>query len=111
MFSICYVTTPSKVVAEKLAEHLVLGKMAACVNIIPQVTSVYEWEGKLQKDEEALMMIKTQTSLVESVVAAVKKEHPYDVPEVISVPMGEGNNTYLDWVKLSTTKAPTTKSD
>lgn len=104
MFSVCFVTTPTKAVAEKLAEHLVVGKLAACVNIIPQITSVYEWEGKINRDEESLMMIKTQTSMVEALIAAVKKEHPYDVPEVISVPMGEGNVDYLNWVRTNTTR-------
>ncbi|RNF07875.1 divalent cation tolerance protein [Trypanosoma rangeli] len=103
MLSVCYVTTPSMEVARELSRRLVVGRKAACVNIIPTVTSVYQWEGSLQEESECLMMIKTQTSRVEEIVAEVTRHHPYEVPEVISVPMGPGNAEYLQWVAASTT--------
>lgn len=104
MLSMCYVTTPSKAVARQLAQILVKDhRAAACVNILPQVTSVYEWEGKLNEEEECLMLIKTRTALVPRVVELVKSHHPYDCPEVISVALGEGNPAYMQWVVDQTT--------
>eukprot|EP01059_Diplonema_ambulator_P009907 TRINITY_DN19894_c0_g1_i1.p1 TRINITY_DN19894_c0_g1~~TRINITY_DN19894_c0_g1_i1.p1 ORF type:complete len:123 (+),score=57.08 TRINITY_DN19894_c0_g1_i1:39-371(+) len=102
--AVCYVTSP-KDVGEKLAEGLVNSELAACVNIIPQVTSVYKWEGKVEKEEEALLMIKTRKELVGELVEWVKANHPYDCPEVICTDITEGAPGYLDFVK-SNTKAP-----
>ena len=106
MFSVCYVTVPSAQVGKAIANKLVTNKLAACVNMIPGVTSFYEWQGKMEEDNELLLMIKTQTSLVPEVITAVKATHTYDVPEVISVPMGEGSKDYLEWVEKMTTKLP-----
>lgn len=102
MFSVCYVTTPSKLVAQTISRVLVSQRAAACVNIIPSVTSIYVWDGAVQEEEECLMMIKTQTACVPQVIQLVKANHPYDCPEVISVPMGEGSEAYLSWVKQGT---------
>ncbi|KAG8347689.1 putative CutA1 divalent ion tolerance protein [Trypanosoma vivax] len=102
MFCVCYVTTPSKEVARELSQRLVIGRLAACVNIIPAVTSVYRWEGRVCEEEEFLMMIKTRTALVKDVIESVRAHHPYSVPEVISVPISSGNDAYLRWVEDST---------
>ncbi|CCW66580.1 unnamed protein product [Phytomonas sp. Hart1] len=103
MFSICYVTTPTMKVASSLSKILVqTHQVAACVNIIPSVVSVYQWEGELKEDTECLMMIKTQTSCIKDVVNLVKTNHPYDCPEIISIPMGEGYAPYLDWISRQT---------
>ena len=77
---------------------LVSGKMAACVNLIPSITSVYEWEGKIENDEEVLMMIKTRTERISDLTEFVKANHPYDVPEVISTSIENGSQAYLDWI-------------
>jgi periplasmic divalent cation tolerance protein len=68
------------------------------VNLIPSVVSVYEWEGKIENDEEVLMMIKTRTEAVDDITTFVKANHPYDVPEVISTSIEAGSKDYMDWI-------------
>ena len=102
MFSLCYITAPSMQVAELIARVLVTKRLAACVNIVPGVTSIYEWEGKTERSEEFLMIAKTRTQLVDDLIGEVKRNHPYDVPEIISTPLGPGSTEYLKWVAAST---------
>ncbi|KAL6259767.1 hypothetical protein P5V15_009681 [Pogonomyrmex californicus] len=85
--SVAYVTVPNDEVAKRLARGLVENKLAACVNIIPQLTSIYEWEGKIQEEPELLLMIKTRTEKVDALTKYVKGNHPYSVCEVISLPV------------------------
>merc|ERR1711874_408874 len=93
-----FVTAPSAEVAKDLAAGLVTARLAACVNIMPGVTSVYEWEGKVNTDPEVLMMIKTRTSRVPELTEFVQKNHPYDVPEVITTSIEGGSAAYLSWL-------------
>eukprot|EP00088_Acartia_fossae_P013595 TRINITY_DN1716_c0_g1_i11.p1 TRINITY_DN1716_c0_g1~~TRINITY_DN1716_c0_g1_i11.p1 ORF type:complete len:138 (-),score=11.13 TRINITY_DN1716_c0_g1_i11:247-660(-) len=97
-FSMAFVTAPNAEEAKKIAGGLVSGKLAACVNIIPGITSVYEWEGKIETDPEVLMMIKTRTSRIPELTEFVRKNHPYDVCEVITTSIEGGNQPYLDWL-------------
>ncbi|TGZ52731.1 protein CutA homolog [Temnothorax longispinosus] len=98
MHSVAYVTVPDDAVAKRLARGLVENKLAACVNIIPQLTSIYEWEGKIQEEPELLLMIKTRTERVDALTKYVKENHPYTVCEVISLPIQNGNDDYLKWI-------------
>jgi periplasmic divalent cation tolerance protein len=94
------IATAPGAAAPKLARKLVEEHLAACVNIVPQVRSIYYWEGKIEDEEEALMLIKTTSEKVDSLTMRLKEMHPYDVPEIISLEIqkNEGNSDYLGWV-------------
>ncbi|XP_076382047.1 protein CutA homolog [Megalopta genalis] len=96
--SVVYVTVPTQEVAKKLSHGLVQNKLAACVNIIPGIISVYEWKNEINEDNELLMMIKTRTDTVDALTKYIKANHPYEVCEVISLPIQNGNKDYLQWV-------------
>ncbi|KAK8751666.1 hypothetical protein OTU49_009716 [Cherax quadricarinatus] len=96
--SMAFVTAPSQEVAKKIASGLVKNKLAACVNIIPNIVSIYEWKEEINEDSEVLMMIKTRTSRLEEVTKFVRENHPYEVCEVISSQIDQGNPPYLDWI-------------
>ncbi|XP_008557870.1 divalent-cation tolerance protein CutA [Microplitis demolitor] len=98
IYSVAYVTVPDDQVAKKLAHGIVKNKLAACVNIIPQITSIYEWKNEINEDQELLLMIKTRTETIGNLTDFVKKNHPYEVCEVISLPINDGNEQYLNWI-------------
>jgi len=93
-----FITVPSEETAKEIAHMLVERKLAACVNILPGVTSVYAWEGKLNEDEELLLVAKSWEEIFEELVPAVQAVHPYEVPEIISVPISNGLPEYLVWM-------------
>eukprot|EP01025_Chloroclados_australasicus_P004345 TRINITY_DN11066_c0_g1_i2.p3 TRINITY_DN11066_c0_g1~~TRINITY_DN11066_c0_g1_i2.p3 ORF type:complete len:175 (-),score=20.88 TRINITY_DN11066_c0_g1_i2:341-865(-) len=97
-----YVTVPDIETGKKIASKLVETKLAACVNIIPGLTSVYWWDGKVNEDPELLLMIKSQRALLSDLTKQVQKLHPYDECEVIATDVIGGSPTYLSWVKDST---------
>ncbi|KAL3644344.1 hypothetical protein CASFOL_012276 [Castilleja foliolosa] len=99
---VVYVTIPNKEAGKKLAESIVKERLAACVNRVPGVESVYEWKGEIQTDSEELLIIKTRESLLEALTEHVKANHEYEVPEVIVLPITGGNLQYLEWIKNST---------
>mmetsp|Transcript_16669 Transcript_16669/g.31528 ORF Transcript_16669/g.31528 Transcript_16669/m.31528 type:complete len:153 (-) Transcript_16669:314-772(-) len=99
---IAWITAPNREVAELIGSGLVEGKLAACVSTIPGVQSTYRWRGKLEHDEEILLMVKTQASLIPKIIAFVEEKHPYDSPEVITTKIEEGRQEYLDWVRENT---------
>ncbi|XP_030005215.1 protein CutA homolog isoform X2 [Sphaeramia orbicularis] len=96
--SAAFVTCPNDTVAKDLARGIVERKLAACVNIIPAIKSVYEWQGKIEEDTEVLLMIKTRSSKIPDLATFVRSNHPYEVAEVISVPIDQGNPPYLRWI-------------
>mgnify|MGYP002351831243 CR=1 FL=1 len=95
-------TVPDREVALRLSRALVEERLVACVNLLPQVTSVYRWEGAVQEDTELLLMMKTQAARVEALTARVVALHPYDVPEVLVLPVSGGSEAYLGWVRAET---------
>ncbi len=92
------ITAPSVEVARQLGHTLLKKQRAACVTINPGVESLYMWEGELQSDEEALLIIKTTASAFETLTAVVQDAHPYDVPEIIALPIVAGSQAYLRWI-------------
>ncbi len=95
------ITTPGEKEALEIARTLVEEKLAACVNVIPKVSSIYRWRGKVEEDSEALMVVKTTPEAFERLQARVKELHSYTVPEIIALPIVEGNPDYLAWVRES----------
>lgn len=99
---VVYVTVPNKEAGKKLAASIVKERLAACVNRVPGIESVYEWKGEIQTDSEELLIIKTRESLLGALTEHVKANHEYEVPEVIAMPITGGNAQYLEWLKNST---------
>jgi periplasmic divalent cation tolerance protein len=94
-------TTGSQEEARKIAYALVERRLAACVNIVPQIESVYRWEGKVEASTEWLLLIKTQADLFERVHDAVKELHSYDLPECVMLEIAAGSEEYLNWIAES----------
>jgi periplasmic divalent cation tolerance protein len=102
--SVCvvFITAPRGKTAQTLAKKIVSKRLAACVNIAPVVQSFYWWKGKIQNDPEALLVVKTRKALVKTLISFVRKNHPYTVPEVISLDVKAGHKPYLQWLAAET---------
>lgn len=96
---------PDHDVAARIAENLVRARLAACVNILPPCTSIYHWQGRMETAREVTLLIKTRRDLYPELEQAICREHPYELPEVVAVPLSEGLAPYLDWVAAET-RAP-----
>jgi periplasmic divalent cation tolerance protein len=97
-----YITTKDKEEARKIGKALVEEKLASCVNIIDGMNSFYFWEGKLQDDQEAILIAKTKERLVPELTKRVKALHSYSCPCIIALPIMGGNKDFLDWIELET---------
>ncbi len=95
-------TLPDHAAAKALAEALVEQRLAACVNILAPCSSVYRWQGQLETADEVPLLIKTSSERYAALEAAVRARHPYQLPELIAVPIGAGLPDYLDWVAAET---------
>jgi len=91
-------TLPDADNAARIADILVEERLAACVNIVPGLVSVYRWEGALQRDAEVLLLIKTSPEVYGRLEARIRTLHPYELPEIISVPIQTGQADYLQWI-------------
>lgn len=96
--SVVLVTAPDGDTAERLGRLLVEERLAACVNVVPTITSIYRWEEQVETDQETLLMIKTSTGGFEALRRRVVELHPYDTPEVLALDVRDGSREYLDWV-------------
>ena len=91
-------TAGSQDEARKIAEHLVQHQLAACVNVVPQIESIYRWQGKIESSTEWLLLIKTTQEKFPSVRDAIRQLHSYDLPECISLAIDDGSEAYLAWI-------------
>jgi periplasmic divalent cation tolerance protein len=97
-----HVTMPDSARASALARALIDEGLAACVNIVPGVKSVYRWDGRMQEDEEVLCLIKTRPSAFDRARARILQLHPYEVPEILAFAVADGSPAYLAWLREST---------
>lgn len=98
----CYVTCASAEEALRIGREVVEARLAACANILPGLTSIYRWQGRIESGGEAALILKTRAELVEALVARVKALHSYTVPCIVALPITAGNPDYLGWLASET---------
>jgi periplasmic divalent cation tolerance protein len=103
-----FTNMPDTESAQSLAAHLIEERLAACVNILSPCHSVYRWAGSVEMANEVPVLIKTTSTTYAALEAAIRARHPYELPEIIAVPVERGLPAYLNWVAAETTAAPTT---
>ena len=96
---ILFSTAPNVDEAEAIASKLVENKIAACCNIIPGISSVYFWKGEVRKDAEVLIIIKAITNNIDEIIRQITNIHSYELPEIIAIPVSDGEDEYINWVK------------
>ena len=96
------VTVPSQKEGERIARKLVENRLAACVNIIPHLLSIYRWEGKIEEEGEFLLVLKTAGERFSELREKIKRIHSYSVPEILALPVLDGNTDYMEWVYRET---------
>ena len=99
MKMIVYCTCPDNLVAQTIARSLVEQRVAACVNILPAVRSIYSWQGEIHDDAEVLLLIKTDRNHFQALSDIITRAHPYETPEIIGVPFEAGYQPYLEWME------------
>lgn len=99
---VVYCTCPDQATAERIAETVVDERLAACVNLVPGLISIYRWQGQIQRDAEWLLIIKTCSTVYSLLEARLCELHPYEVPEIIALPIQAVLADYLDWIVDST---------
>ena len=101
---VIFTTLPDIEQAESVAQSLVESRLVACVNILPQMRSIYRWQGKLEKGQEHLLIIKTRQARCDEVIEAIRSQHPYELAEIIALPITTGLPGYLSWIDECTTE-------
>lgn len=97
-YIVIFTTLPNAEHAENLAQSLVENRLVACVNILPQMSSIYRWQGKLEKGQEHLLIVKTRQARCDEVIEAIRSQHPYELAEIIALPIAAGLPGYLSWI-------------
>ena len=100
-FNVVYVTVPTETVGKEIGEKLVNDRLAACVNIVPGLQSIFQWEERVAVDKELLLVIKSRKELFQLLQWTVKDLHPYDTPEIVSLPLQDISEEYRNWLELS----------
>jgi periplasmic divalent cation tolerance protein len=100
-FLVVLCTCPTREVASAIATAVLEERLAACVNQLPGIKSLYRWEGRIEDDEELLLLIKTTSQLFPALEEMIRDLHPYDVPEIIGLPLTVGSKDYLAWIRNS----------
>ena len=103
---VVFITAASREEARRLADALLAARQAACVTIVPRVESFFQWQGARQTAEESLLIAKTVIGLLQPLIETVRSRHSYEVPEIIALPVIDGNRDYLDWVARETGTRP-----
>ncbi len=101
MYQLVLTTCPDEIVAKNIAQHLVTEKLAACVNMVPNMTSIYCWQDELHCDNEVQLLIKTDESMFAALSNRINQLHPYDVVEIIALNIQQGDKHYLNWITNS----------
>jgi periplasmic divalent cation tolerance protein len=96
---VVYITAPSEQEAAGIAKALVESGLAACVNIVHDIRSIYSWQGKMEDEKEVLMIAKTRVELFNALKGKVLEMHSYSVPEIIAMPIVDGSEDYMNWLK------------
>lgn len=97
-FAVILITTSQDEESQLIARALLEQKIAACINIIPQISSLFWWKRKIEQERESMLVVKTRIKLIDEVVRLVKEVHSYEVPEIIALPVVGGNHDYLEWI-------------
>jgi periplasmic divalent cation tolerance protein len=105
-FALALVTAPDLKTGRRLAQAVLTARLAACVNLIPEIESHYWWQGKIESGREVLLVLKTTTQRLKALEKLIVAEHPYDTPEFIIVSLEGGSRRYLDWVAQSAASMP-----
>ncbi len=100
-YIVVFVTAQGEEQAKKIAEQLISKRLIACVHILPKISSLFWWQGRIDSQEEVLLILKTREDLLDEVIKATKELHSYEVPEIIALPIIGGNEDYLKWINES----------
>jgi periplasmic divalent cation tolerance protein len=98
------VTVPDHNIARKVSEAVLTARLAACVNVLPGIQSMYWWEGKIADEQEVLLLMKTTEARFESLSQTIRSAHPYEVPEIVAVPVVRGLPQYIEWIRRETSR-------
>lgn len=105
-FHVVISTCPTKAFADQLASRIVQAELAACVSVIPGLTSYYRWRGQVERNEEVLLLIKSRTDVFDALQDMIASQHPYELPEIVAVPITTGSAPYLKWLDASVRQPP-----
>ena len=96
--AVATITAPSSEMAERIARRLVAERLAACVQLVEPIRSIYRWQGAIEEDREVLLIVKTAEDRIHRIHEVLRELHPYEVPELVAVPVTAGSSTYLSWL-------------